>query len=253
MYSYSVKVDKGIYEESNDDRALVGQYIVEQGEISGVIKDDFMIASICDGVGGLEQGGRAASTTLEVIKYLNRPDVKVSSIKASIKEANKRIEDIKRNENLFNGMCTTIAGIYAYKDNFFIFNIGDSRVYRFRYKYLMQLSHDHSEVQDLIDLGKISMSQAKDYPKKNVITRYIGEKTKCIPRIIEMPTDFIEKDIILICSDGISDVLSEDDLKNIIIKYKDMEDLNNCRDEIYDMAIKKGSLDNLSIVLLRKE
>lgn len=253
MYTYAAKVDIGVSEEQNDDRALIASILLTDGEISGKIEKRAVVAAICDGVGGLAQGYRAAMTTLERISHLNKQNVTINEIQDAIEEANNRVRNIQSIENLHKAMMSTIAGIYSDENKFIVFNAGDSRVYRFRFKYIMQLSKDHSLVQDLIDLGEISTDEAKCHKQKNIINKCIGYEEKVNARIIDMSGDYLEGDILVICSDGISDVLSDSDIKNIIIEHKSDDDLKECCQHIYNEALQNGSLDNLSVVLLRKE
>lgn len=253
MYTYAAKVDIGVSEKQNDDRALVGSILLTDGELSGKIEKQEFVAAICDGVGGLAQGFRAAMTTLESISHLNKSNISAEQIQAAIEESNTRVRNIQCIENLHNAMMSTIAGVYADGDTFIVFNAGDSRVYRFRFKYIMQLSKDHSLVQDLIDLGEITPEEAKTHAQKNVINKCIGYEETANARITDMTGDFSTGDIILICSDGISDVLSEQDMKNIILEHKQADALMDCCRKIYEKAIEKGSPDNLSVILIRKE
>ena len=253
MYRYSVKVDIGVEEKQNDDRALVASQIIDDGECHGECNTDYIVASICDGVGGLAEGYKAATKTLEEMKNLNRADVDIDMIKEHIDLANKKVIQAQIDEGNIQGMRTTLAGIYADRDRFFVYNVGDSRVYRFRFKYLMQLSKDHSLVQDLIDLGELTPEKAKTHPDKNVINKCIGNEDDCVPRVIDLSEDFMDNDIILICSDGISDELTDNEIKEIIMKHKNDDDLKECCKQLYDKAIVNGSLDNLSLILLRKE
>lgn len=253
MYTYAAKVDIGVSEEQNDDRALVSSILLTDGEISGKIEKEEIVAAICDGVGGLAQGYRAAMITLERISHLNKKGISIAQIQDAIEESNIRVKNTKSIEQLHNAMMSTIAGIYADGDRFIVFNAGDSRIYRFRFKYIMQLSKDHSLVQDLIDLGEITPEEAKNHEKRNVINKCIGYEECVNARIIDMSGDFSEGDILMICSDGISDVLNAQEIRDIIMEHKEDEELKDCCKKVYEMAIQKGSLDNLSIILLRKE
>lgn len=253
MFSYAGKVDIGIYEKSNDDRILIGSHLLTNGVFSGKTDNPYIIAAVCDGVGGLAQGYRAAMTTLEMFSHLDKPDVSSEIIKNVIETSNKRVRNIQSIENMHNGLRTTIAGVYADSDRFIVFNAGDSRVYRFRYRFFSQLSKDHSLVQDLVDMGEISPVAAKTHPKKNIINKCIGNDEIVNPRVIDMSDDFIKDDIIMICSDGISDEVPEHDFKEIILEHVQDEDLLSCCEQIYKRAIDKGSKDNISVILLRKE
>lgn len=252
MYSYAMKVDIGVSEKQNDDRALLSDIILMGSCLSGKLEKDYVIAAVCDGVGGLEQGYRAAMCCLERISHLNKADISKEEIHEAMEEANVRIRNRQSMEKLHRGMMTTVAGIYANAEKFFVFNAGDSRVYRFRYKYLMQLSKDHSLVQDMMDMGEITPEEARHHEKKNVINKCIGLEEVVNARIIE-DEDYTEGDIILICSDGISDVLCETELKEIFFEYGEEENLNTCCEKIVEKALQNGTQDNMSVILLRKE
>ncbi|MCM1134756.1 MAG: SpoIIE family protein phosphatase [Clostridium sp.] len=252
MFSYAGKVDMGVYERQNDDRLLIGPHILIDGEISGVIEKEYIAAAVCDGVGGLAQGYRAAMTALEACSHLNRPGVTAKEIKDVIETANRRIRNMQSYENLQSGLRTTIAGVYADGERFIVFNAGDSRVYRFRFKYFSQISKDHSLVQDLIDMGEITPEESKTHPQKNIINKCLGNEEIVNPRIIDMTDDFVKDDIIMICSDGISDEVLDAELKEILLAHKQDECLLECCRLIYQKAIEKGSKDNMSIALLRR-
>lgn len=252
MYTYAVKVDKGAYEEQNDDRALVGTMIIDDGESSGEISGENLLATICDGVGGLAKGYKAARKTLECISQLDREGVNTEDIKATIELANNQVKDLQIKESMPNGMRTTIAGIYSSGNNLTVYNAGDSRVYRFRYRFMSQLSKDHSLVQDMVDMGEITEQEAKVHPRKNVINKCIGNDEVVNPRIVEFTEDFMPGDIIMICSDGISDELDDSQIKSIIASHKADESLLDCCREFMDKAACAGSKDNMSIILIRK-
>jgi protein phosphatase len=252
MYTYAVKVDKGAYEENNDDRALVGSMLVTDGESGGSISSGTILAAVCDGVGGMAQGYRAATDTLECIKCLDREGVVSEDIRAAIEQANKQIRNTQNAENLQNGLRTTIAGIYASDNNLMVYNAGDSRVYRFRYRFMTQLSKDHSLVRDMLDIGEITEEEAKTHPMKNIINKCVGNDETVNPRIVEFSDDLMPDDIIMICSDGITDEMDESDIKEIIAEHKEDESLVVCCRELINKAMECGSKDNMSIILIRK-
>lgn len=253
MFTYSVKVDAGVTGKKNDDRAVICTQTVSEGEIFGRCDTPYISAAVCDGVGGLAAGYRAAEIVVSEMASLYRPDVIASDIRHTIESTNKSIIEEQLRENLWFGMRTTIAGIYADDNNFFIFNAGDSRVYRFRYKFLTQLSKDHSFVRDLVEIGEISEEEARVHPKKNIITKCLGHEDTVSPYIINQFDDFVAGDIIMICSDGISDELSDAEIKKILFEHNEDENLEAICNIIMNAAIENGSKDNLSIILVRKE
>lgn len=253
MFSYAGKVDIGVYEHQNDDRLLIGSHILTNGEFSDKTDNSFIIAAVCDGVGGLAQGYRAAMTTLETLSHFDKPGVSQEEIRNAIEVSNRRIRNTQSIERMQDGLRTTIAGIYADDNKFLVYNAGDSRVYRFRYKYFSLLSKDHSFVQDLIDMGELSVEEAKTHRQKNIINKCIGNDEIVNPRIVDMSDDFVNDDIVMICSDGISDEVLDTEFKEIILEHKYDQDLLECCNMIYQKAIERGSKDNLSVILLRKE
>ena len=253
MYICAAKVDIGVSESHNDDRILLGGNIISDGVISSVIDDEYILAAVCDGVGGLAQGYKAAEITLNFMAFINRSGVIAGTIKNAIEESNRRVRKYQIENNLPNGARTTISGFYAEKDTFIIFNAGDSRVYRFRHKYVRQLTKDNSYVQDLIDLGEISPDEAKTHPQRNLINKCIGNEETVNPKITVLDNDFIQGDILMLCSDGISDVLTNMDIQEIIYQHKDEKDLTHCCEAIYQKALDNGSMDYLSVLLIRKD
>ncbi len=252
MYTYGIKVDIGVEEHRNDDRAMAGTLLVEDGTVTGQIPEDYISAIVCDGVGGLADGYKASSLTLEKCKVLQKPGTTPDEILALIEECNRAIIE-KRTAEGTTGMMTTIAGIYADADHFYVYNAGDSRVYRQRHRYLMLLSKDHSLVQDLVDLGEITPEEARTHERKNVITKCLGYADVCNPRIVDLEGDLAPGDLIMICSDGIYDDLEDAEIRDILRKHKNDEQLDACCEELYSLAIAHGSKDNLSVVVVRKE
>ena len=253
MYSVASIVDIGVFEKQNDDRTLVGKNLIADGSYQVKVTDNFLIAALCDGVGGLSGGYKAAEITLNFFSYLNRPNVEASTITSAIQEANRRVLDLQSKESGCSGMRTTITGTYIFNDSFILFNVGDSRTYRFRYKYLMQLSKDDSLIQDMIDIGVISSEQATTHPQRNIINKCIGNNPAPVPKVVDYCDDFLDDDILFMCSDGISDVLSITELQEIILQHKNDEDLTACCRHIIESAINNGAKDNMSVILIRKD
>lgn len=253
MFTYAALVDKGVFEEHNDDRVLVAGELLKEGTLCGRIQEEFLLTALCDGVGGLAKGYLAAETTLEFMNHLNRQGVEVDTIKKAVEEVNRRVRLMQEQENLRNGLRTTIAGLYADKDRAFVFNAGDSRVYRLRYKYLTRLSKDHSLVQDLVDMGQLTHEEIMSHPQKNIINKCIGHEETVNVRVKDFSEDLYKGDLFLLCSDGITDCVDDKTLCDILVRHRMSEDLSLACREIYETAIAAGTKDNMSIVLLRKD
>lgn len=252
MFTYAAVSGVGVHEPRNDDRVLIGTQVISAGSCGGRTENSYMTAAVCDGVGGMLQGFRAAEIAAEVFGQLNCSGKSLPDIKAAAEEANQRLRTLQQEENLHNGLRTTVAGLYADGERLFVFNAGDSRVYRLRYKYLTQLSKDHSLVQDLIDLGEISQEEARTHPRKNIISKCLGHEETVHARVVDMSGDLMANDVFFICSDGISDVLSDEEIRDTLFRHRTDENLEQCCKELYKVAVDNGSLDNMSAVLIRK-
>lgn len=161
MFTYAVKVDIGVSAKNNDDRALIGKELVVEGEISGSCCKSYISSAVFDGVSGMTMGYKAAETAAEYLKILDKESVSAFDIRKCIEEANIKIRTMQTVENIPKGMRTTIAGFYADEKHIIIYNAGDSRVYRFRYRFFTQLSKEHSLVQQMIDAEQIIIEEAK--------------------------------------------------------------------------------------------
>ena len=253
MLRYAGLVDIGVYEKQNDDRALLGNHVITEGSFSGETQEPYFLAAVCDGVSGMQQGGRAAELTVSMLGECSRAGLTRAELREKIEEINKSIRLLQQQENMQNGLRTTLAGIYLDGDRLTVFNAGDSRVYRLRYRFLRLLSKDHSLVQDLIDLNQLTPEQARRHPQKNIINKCIGHEENVNPRIREYADDLTDGDLFLLCSDGITDVLPDEHLQAFLAEHAEDADLSvPCR-LLRDAAAAYGSMDNMSVLLIRKE
>lgn len=253
MFRYAVYVDIGVHEDHNDDRVFVDSSVVDSGWLLGTADTPYFLAAVCDGAGGVRQGGRAADMTVRGIGRYAREGLSAGDIRAAIEKINSLVIATGEAEGARNELMTTIAGIYACGEDVIVFNAGDSRVYRHRGQYLRQLSKDHSYVQDLVDIGKITPEEAHAHPKKNIINKFVGIEQPVSPRIKEFSEDLIEGDIFMICSDGITDVLTDAEICEVINRHSRDDKLDRCCRDLRDAAVKAGSLDNMTVLLVRKE
>ena len=236
MYKFYSRNDIGAYEKVNDDKFMINGKIVEDGDFSGEVKN-YVSAVLCDGVGGEAQGYRAALKTLEVFKEIQSENVDKEKIKDTARKANLEVLKLQREENREKGLKTTLAGIYANKEVFIYYNIGDSRVYRYRNGYLQRLTRDDSKVQEFIDDGVLTPEQAFKSPLKNIITRCIGGKNEFGININSSKV-------------GFTDVIDDDSLKAMFDKKKTIEET---LEEIHSTSLKNKSMDNISLILIKKE
>ncbi len=207
---------------------------------------------IADGMGGYNGGEVASKIATESIKnYIyenfesrkNSREEIIELIKTAIKFANSEVyKEAQNNENL-KGMGTTLDVCLIYNSKMYIGHIGDSRVYRIRKDFLRKITKDHSYVQTLVEDGTITKEQAYYHPKKNMLTKALGcEKT--VEPDIYVKT-FLTNDILLMCTDGLTNMVRENEIYNIIKEDKDKAIFN-----LINKANENGGLDNVTAIII---
>lgn len=209
---------------------------------------------VADGMGGHKSGEVASAMAISIVQnnFLKKNDVLddenevLSLIKSSIEEANIKIYLKSLEDECFKGMGTTMTLAYVLDNRICIGHVGDSRAYLIKNDELYQLTEDHSYVNELIKMGTITKEEAINHPKKNMITRAVGTSS-----IINMDL-FIEtwdkSDILFICSDGLSNMLKEKEIKDVFMSTENIQDACNI---LASMANNKGGLDNITIVAVK--
>ena len=204
-------------------------------------------AVLADGMGGLEAGDVASALAVEVLRHglTEAPDRSAERLDALIVEANRAI--IERARSIANGerMGTTIVVWCATENGCTLAHVGDSRVYRYRDGVLTRLTKDHSVVQNMIDEGVITPDEARWAFNRNVITRALG-----IEREVEVDTaEEVHEpgDRYLLCSDGLTDLVDDDELARLCLVEPDAHRLV---DRFVDAANLAGGDDNITVVLV---
>jgi serine/threonine protein phosphatase PrpC len=213
---------------------------------------------VCDGMGGMNAGEVASATAIQTIKnwfapdnitnqILESHDSVMRHIEKSIVAADAQIKEAGKKDKEKEGMGSTIVMAWIVDKYVYVGWCGDSRAYRFNPKFgLEQLSHDHSYVQELVDAGKLSQELAFDHPSNNIITRSLGDsRQKAKPEVKRFP--LYDGDIILLCSDGLSGVLRDNEIKAIL--EQQTNSMESCRDALWNESKKIGWHDNVTLVL----
>jgi PPM family protein phosphatase len=163
-----------------------------------------------------------------------------------IKLANLRIYESAQRDPRQRGMGTTIVSIFAVDSGVYIAHVGDSRVYRIRDKKMEQLTEDHSLLNDYIKMKRLTAEEIANFPHKNVIVRALGMKdTVKVDSRFEQP---VENDIILLCSDGLSGPVGDEELLDIATTSPD---LKSAAAKMIERANANGGPDNITVVLVR--
>jgi len=241
MYEIACVVDEGIGCHGNDDRAMVCGVVIAEGAYETT--SDSVFAVICDGVGGESFGDLAAHTVATILSKTDFNNLTSLQLSEVLSEANAMILSLQKTSIHHKKMSTTVAGIYIKGEDCITFNAGDTRIYRFRPPYIAQLSTDHTLVAELKELGLETKPE-----QEHVITKYLGNPNS-FPDIEEGKGKVFDTDSFLICSDGVTDVLSELEIEEIMSKKCSAKE--TCWAFI-ENAIEKGSQDNISAIVIRR-
>ena len=221
------------------------------------------LAILCDGMGGAQAGEIASAMAVTMvmegltqnINRINTTDINIetglpllcSLIETQVQAANTAIFDASKENPQFQGMGTTIVVAMIENDHIHTAHVGDSRLYRLRDMELEQMTEDHSLVHELVKKGFYTPEEAEKADNKNIITRALG--TTAAVRV-DIHQDIIyEDDLYLLCSDGVSDMISDDEIQQILMM--DHNNLQDCVSSIITAANNGGGRDNITAILIR--
>ena len=236
MKTFSM-TDIGRKREVNQD------YVFATDETIGNLPNLLVVA---DGMGGHRAGDFASKFTVEVLaeEVQNCKETHPEAILGNaIQAANERLLGEAEKDTRLEGMGTTLVAATILDHVLYFANVGDSRLYLIN-KEIRQLSKDHSMVEEMVRLGGLTEEEAKHHPDKNIITRAIGVKQKVEP-------DFFEYrlkggDIILMCSDGLTNMVDDDEIFQIV---KSARDIVEAVESLIQRANENGGSDNIGVVL----
>lgn len=210
---------------------------------------------VCDGMGG-HAGGEIASrlavkTIIEAYQGDSSDDV-MESLRHAIEKANETVykEGQKPNNTKLKGMGSTMTTLVQRRDLVYFGQVGDSRCYLIRGNAIQQMTKDHSLVQQLVDEGLLDKSEMENHPDKNVILRSLGVKPSVDVDISYVPS--AEGDVYLLCSDGLSGLVSEKEMLQIVSAglKNGQTDLKKTAEQLVDLANRYGGHDNITVQLL---
>lgn len=230
MIEVGTATHRGHYREQNED-CLLAAYPV------------FVVA---DGMGGHSAGEVAAQLAIEALAELDGLDlVDAAPLRAAVEEANRRIWQAGHLPGQ-RGMGTTISGIGALTDgSWAIFNVGDSRVLHIHEGEIKQVTVDHSEVQDMVTLGILAPEEAAVHPMRHIVTRSLGARPDVQVDVERL--EVVPGDRLLVCSDGLTDEVSPDDIFWVLDTAQDPQD---AADALIQAALAAGGHDNVTVVVV---
>ncbi|MBR4549538.1 MAG: Stp1/IreP family PP2C-type Ser/Thr phosphatase [Oscillospiraceae bacterium] len=239
--------DKGAVRRDNQD-----SFILEKCRNN-------LIVALCDGMGGAKAGGLASQLSNKafvayIYAKLTARSTRMTQyreiLQAACAEANGVAFEYSHFSEEFSGMGTTIVGgVIKSNGKGYIINVGDSRAYLIsrRGVSIRQITRDHSLVEELLEYGAITKEQALTHPQRNVITRALGSES-----VVE--SDYYEfelqlGDVLLLCSDGLSNIISDEEMCRCAAERPDPEQL--CR-ALMHAALERGARDNVTVVAVTR-
>lgn len=205
---------------------------------------------VADGMGGHKAGDVASKTSVELfVEFVTNTDMTdpVNIIDAAIKQANDKVFEMAENNSDYVGMGTTFVVASVIGDKVYIANVGDSRLYLIN-NDIVQITRDHSLVEEMVSLGELERNEARTHLKKNIITRAVGVEESVVADIFQI--DIQEGDKLLLCSDGLSNMVEDYDIKKIVTGNENVEDAVL---QLVNLANANGGKDNISVVLIQPE
>jgi protein phosphatase len=245
------KTDIGFNRENNEDSFLVIDHATEIHDVEGIGR----MYALADGLGG-HNGGEIASQMAckgMVDYYLAKTDCQSSSnffrakiqlLKSTLSGVHKKINDYSRTNEEYEEMGTTLSVLILLKSKALIVHVGDSRIYRLRQEHLEQLTEDHTFAQALLQKGIITSEEASQHPFQHVMTQAVG---RGIESIFHKIVDVEQGDTFLLCSDGLYDMLTDIEIRDILLENLKVSCKCDC---LVERALDMGGKDNVTVIVI---
>ncbi len=222
-------------------------YVYLSIDAVGVLPNLLIVA---DGMGGHKAGEVASeNAVMSVVKSVesnNDKDI-VSTIQTAIACANENLMALSKSDIKYEGMGTTMVLATIVEDSMYVANIGDSRLYLIN-DDIHQITRDHSYVEEMVSIGELDKESARTHEKKNIITRAIGVVKGTEADFFEVQLN--SGDTILMCSDGLTNMVDDEQIKSIVNSSKEIEDAVHT---LIDVANSNGGKDNIAVLLAKVE
>ena len=235
--------DKGMVRAVNQDAYRVLD-LPEQGAA---------VMVLCDGMGGEKAGEVASALAVDAfVEYARQrfaepePPLSVDVAREAAAWANLQVYDRSVRDETCRGMGTTLVAAVITREDAVIVNVGDSRCYWLAEGQLQQVTRDHSLVQEMVDQGMIDREEARSHPRKNLITRALGLERRIRSDVFRI--DLRGGDMLLLCSDGLSNQVTEREIAGVLLKEPDEK---SAAEKLVSLALERGAPDNVTVLVLR--
>jgi serine/threonine protein phosphatase PrpC len=228
---YAVRSDVGLLREGNEDSAYAGPHLL----------------AIADGMGGHAAGEVASAVAIATIAPLDTDTAGVDMLQAladAITQANAQLRQIAQDDPSTEGMGTTLTALLWSGDEVAMCHIGDSRAYLLRDGEYQRITHDHTLVQSLVDEGRLTPEAAASHPQRSLVMRALQSSVPAEPDLAMLKARVGDR--YLLCSDGLSDVVSDETVHKTLTE---LADLDEAVSQLIDLAIRSGGPDNITCIL----
>lgn len=216
------------------------------------VNNQIKLYILADGMGGYKGGEIASSLAVtsaknyimnNIQKIKKEKEEVLTLLKNAVEYANLVVYEKSKEDKELHDMGTTLDICLVMNNRVFIGHIGDSRVYRVRKNIIRKLTTDHSYVEKLLKEGTITKEEAAHHPKKNMLMKALGCNSLVEPDV--MYKGFLKDDVLLMCSDGLTNMLTESEIYDVLLKNPVNPDV-----ALINEANKKGGLDNITVVIV---
>jgi PPM family protein phosphatase len=222
--------DLGLVRSNNEDSAHVGPRLI----------------AVADGMGGLPAGELASDVVIQALAPLDDAADDADPLElltAAVEDGNNRVADMVDEDPVREGMGTTVTALMLSGDRFGLVHVGDSRCYLLHDGALEQVTRDDTLVQSLVDRGALTPAQARAHPQRSLVTQAVQGR----PMTISGGTlEARAGDRYLICSDGLSDVVTDDAIGQALASYPEPQE---CAEQLVKLAVQAGGPDNITVIV----
>jgi protein phosphatase len=241
----TVQTDAGCVREANEDS---GRHVLPNDPETQFKKG--ILTIVADGMGGHASGEIASQMAVDLISeiyYADKSHSAPDALKNAIEQANKQIFETSLTDEKMFGMGTTVIALVLLNDKAFSAHVGDSRLYRLRGQNMEMMTLDHSQVMEMVKYGIISMEEARNHDDKNVILRAVGTQPVVEAELSE-PFTVEAGDQFLLCSDGLCDMLEDEEIRGI---WATARDVHAAGEQLINQAKENGGHDNITVGIVR--
>ena len=265
----AAKTDPGKARDNNEDQFLVAKLAksmrvcassLPQEDVTRFSDEEGHLMIVADGMGGAAAGEEASAMAvrtvetfvLETVKWFlhhgrGESDTTIAELKDALSRADRSIFDKIQDQPRLAGMGTTLTMGYSVGTDLFVVHAGDSRAYLLRNGELKRVTTDHTLVQILVDQGTISAEDARTHARRNVVTNVIGGPRPGVFAEVRK-IDLRDGDLVLFCSDGLSEVVDDDRIGSAMIEGGSSEAIS---ERLIRMALDGGGPDNVTVIVAR--